>query len=183
MEYLYLFMERKILLLRHRLFIMIFWKKNSRLFLTWLLSWHKQSLIRQQLLNGSWIQPWWCARNQAMLIYLVMAALIFAGSSAYCFLLYARRYLALMLSFRLFCRRLIANFTEDGFRGNVWHAWWTFLRGRLGNVNGMSQEEYLINCWKLCDCDLFICLFRWHTHLKDMDSLRGSVCYGRYKQL
>ena len=55
----------------------------------------------------------------AMLIYLVMTSLIFAGSSAYCFLLYARRYLATMLSFRLFCRRLIANFTEDGLRGNV----------------------------------------------------------------
>jgi len=137
-------------------------KNKSRLFLTWLLSWHKQSLIKQKLLNGSWIQPWWCARNQAMPIYLVMTSLIFAGSSAYCFLLYARRYSAIMLSFRLFCRRLIANFTEDGLRGNVWHAWWTFLRGRLGNVNGMSQEEYFINCWKLCDCDLFICFVGIH---------------------
>ena len=167
--------------MHHCLIIIIFFG-NFVIVFTWLLYWHKQSLIVQKLLNGSWIQPKWCARNQAMLIYSVMTSLIFAGSSVYCFLLYARCYLPIMLSFRLFRRRLIANFTEDA-RGNVWHAWWTFLRGRLGNVNGMIQEEHFINHWKLRDCDLFICLFRWHTHLKDMDSLRGSVCYGRYKQL
>ena len=157
---------------------------NFAIVFTLLLPWHKQSLIVQKLLNGSWIQSWWCARNQAMLIYLVMTSLIFAGSSAYCFLLYARRYLAIMLSFRLFCSRLIANFTEDGPRGNVGHAWWTFMRGRLGNVNGMGWVQRSI--WSIVEnyaiaTYLLICLFRWHAHLKDMDSLRGSVYYGRYK--
>ena len=90
---LYLFMERKILLLRHRLFIMIFWKIILRLFFfffTWLLSWHKRSLVVLKLLNGrSWIQQWWCARNQAMFIYLIVTSLFLEGSSAHCFLLYA----------------------------------------------------------------------------------------------
>ena len=59
------------------------------------------------------------------------------------------------------------------------------LAGAAGQCkrNGLSQKEYLINRRKLCDCNILICLFRWHAHLKDMDSLRGSVCYGRYKQL
>ena len=39
--------------------------------------------------------------------------------SAQCFLPYARCYLAIAQSFRLFCRRLNANFTEDGPRGYV----------------------------------------------------------------
>ena len=114
------------------------------------------------------------------LIYLFVTSLIVDGSSAHCFLLFAWYYLAITRSFRLFCRRLNANFTEDGPRGNVWHTCWTFLRGRLDNVNGMSQEERFINRWKLCDCDLIICLFHWHTHLKDMNSLWGSICYGVY---
>ena len=96
------------------------------------------------------------------------------------FLLYAWYYLAITQSFRLFCRRLNANFTEDGPRGNVWHTWSTFLRGRLDNLNGMSQEEYFINCRKLFDCDLFICLFHLHTLLKDMNGRWGSICYGVY---
>ena len=94
MEYLYLILERKILLLyycgmHHCLIIFIFILEISRLFLpdcflgiSNLWSWKK-------LLDGSWIQPKWCARNQAMLIYLVMTSLIFAGISAYCFLLLA----------------------------------------------------------------------------------------------
>ena len=156
----------------------------SQLFLPdCLLPWHKRSLVALKLLNGSWIQSWWCARNQAMLIYLLVTSLTLEGSSVHYFLLYAWYYLAITQSFRLFCCRLNANFTEDGHRGNVWHTWWTFLRGRLDNVNGMSQEGYFINRWKLFDCDLFICLFHWHTHLKDMNSLWGSICYGRDKQL
>ena len=39
--------------------------------------------------------------------------------SAQCFLPYAQCYLAIAQSFRLFCRRLNANFTEDGPRGYV----------------------------------------------------------------
>jgi hypothetical protein len=38
---------------------------------------------------------------------------------------------------------------------------------------------------KLCDCILFICLvacFVGIHKLKDMNSLWGSICYGRYKQ-
>ena len=153
-----------IILLRHASLLDYFYfLEISRLFLpTCLRRWQRQYLVVMKSLNGSWIQTWWCARNQAMLIYLVMTSLIFAGSRAYCFLLYARFYLAITQSFRLFCRSLIANFTEDGPRGNVWHAWWTFLRGRLGNVNGMSQEEYFINNCKLCDCNLFVCFVGIH---------------------
>ena len=162
MEYLYLILERKILLFyycgRHRCLIILSFG-NFAIVFTRLLRWQRQYLVVLKSLNGSWIQTWWCARNQAMLIYLVMTSLIFVGSSAYCFL---RCYLAIMSSFRLFCRRLIANSTEDEPRGNVWHAWWTFLRERLGNVNGMSQAEYFINHCKLCDCNLFVCFVGIH---------------------
>ena len=173
-----------ILLLRHASLLDYFYFfGNFAIVFIWLLSWHKQSLVALKLLNGSWIQPWWCARNEVMLIYLSVTSLILEGSSAHYFLLYAWFYFAITQSFRLFCRRLNANLTEDGPRGNVWHTWWTFWWGRLSNVNGMSQEEYFINRWQLCDCDIFICWFRWHTHLKDMNSLWRSICYGRYKQL
>ena len=172
-------MEHKILLLyycgiHHCLIIFIFFGNFAIVFI-WLLSWHKQSLVALKLLNGSWIQPWWCAR-----IYLFVTSLTLEGCSAHYFLLYAWYNLAITQSFRSFCRRLNANFTEDEPRGNVWHTWWTFSRGRLDNVNGMSQEEYFINLWKLFDCDLFIYLFHWHTHLKDMNGLWGSICYGVY---
>ena len=60
-----------------------------------------------------------CARNQAMLIYLVVTSLILVGSNAHCFLQNARHYLAMTHSFLLFCRRLNANFEEDGPHGNV----------------------------------------------------------------
>ena len=43
-----------------------------------------------------------CARNQAMLIYLVVTSLILVGSSAHCFRIYARYYLAITHSFLLF---------------------------------------------------------------------------------
>ena len=56
---------------------------------------------------------------RAMLIYLVMTSLIFAGSSAQCFLPDARCYLAIAQSFRLSCRCLNANFTGDGHRGYI----------------------------------------------------------------
>ena len=55
------------------------------------------------------------------------------------------------------------------------------LAGADGQCNGMSQEEYFINRWKLCDCDLFICLFDWH--LQDTNSPWWIICYGWYKQL
>ena len=105
-----------VLLLRHSLFIMIFLEANFAIDFTWLLSWHtwhKRSLVALKLLNWSWIQPRWCARNQATLISLIGTSLILDGRSAYCFLLYAWYYLAITQSFRLFCRRLNANFTED----------------------------------------------------------------------
>ena len=63
--------------------------------------------------------------------------------SAQCFLPYARCYLAIAQSFRLFCRRLNANFTEDGPRGYVWHDWWMFLRGLMGNVTEWVKRSIL----------------------------------------
>ena len=69
MEYLYLILERKILLLHycgmhHCLIILSF--GNFAIVFTWLLSRHKQSLIVQEIVEWNWIQPWWCARNQVM---------------------------------------------------------------------------------------------------------------------
>ena len=58
----------------------------------------------------------------------------------------------------------------------------SFLRGRLGDVNGMTTrsilsivENYAIAIY------LFVCFVGIHN-LKDMNSLRGSVCYERYNQ-
>ena len=113
-----------ILLLPHSLFIMIFLEANFAIVFTWSLSLHKRSLVALKLLTWSWIQPWWRARNQAMLISLIVTSLILEGSSAHCFLLHAWYSLAITQSFRLFCRRLNANSTEvgpRGNRGNVWH--------------------------------------------------------------
>ena len=78
-----------------------------------------------------------------MLIYLVMTSWIFAGSSAYCFLLYARRYLAIMLSFRPFCRRLIANFTDVDLVEMFDMLGERSCGGGWGMKMRMSQEEYL----------------------------------------
>ena len=120
-----------------------------------------------------------------MLIYLIVTSLILEGRSAHCFLSYARYYLAIAQSFRLFCRRLNANFTEDGPRVNVWHDWWTFLRGRLGNFKGMEVKRSILLIVEnyATAIYLFVCFVGIHICLKDMDSLRGSVYYGRYKQL
>ena len=46
-------------------------------------------------------------------------------------------------SFRLSCRCLNANFTGDGPRGYIWHDWWTFLRGRMGNVTQSVKRSIL----------------------------------------
>ena len=92
-----------------------FSEANFTIVFTWLFSWHKRSLVALKLLNGSWIQPWWCARNQAMLIYLFVTSLTLEGSSAHYFLLYAWFHLAITQYFRLFCRRLNVNFTEDAW--------------------------------------------------------------------
>jgi hypothetical protein len=54
-----------------------------------------------------------------------------------------------------------------------------FLAGAAGQWKQNESRGVFINRWKICDCDLFICLFRWHTHLKGMDSLWWSICYGR----
>ena len=57
------------------------------------------------------------------------------------------------------------------------------LAGAAGQCKRNDSRGVFYQSLKLRDCDLFLYWFRWHTHLKDMDSLRGSVCYGRYKQL
>ena len=58
-----------------------------------------------------------------------------------------------------------------------------FLAGMAGQFKRNESRGVFYQLLKLCDCNILICLFRWHTHSKDMDILRGSVCYGRYKQL
>ena len=147
-----------ILLLRHSLLLYYYFlEANFAIVITWLLSWLKRSLVALKLLNWSWIQPWWCGRNQMMLIYLIVTS-----SGAKQCTWFSLIFMILFGNYAIFPSILSlpkCQFTEDGPGGNVWHVWWTFLRGRLGNVNGMSQEEYFINRWKLCDCDLFIYLF------------------------
>ena len=146
MEYLYLILERKTFLLyycgMHRCLIILSFGNLVIVFIC-LLRWQRQYQVVLKSLNGSWIQTWWSARNHAMLIYLVMTSLFFAGSSAECSLSYARFYLAMAQSFRLFCRRLNANFTGDGPRGYVWHDWWMFLRGRIDHVTEWVKRNIL----------------------------------------
>ena len=117
-----------------------------------------------------------CARNQAMLIYLIVTSLILVGSSAHCFLLYARYYLAITQSKCQFYRRWTSG------KCLTWLV--NVLAGAAGQWKRNESRGLFINRWKLCNCDLFVCLFRWHTHLKDMNSLWWSICYGRaIKQL
>ena len=149
---------------------------------TCLLRWQRQYLVVLKSLNGSWIQTWWSARNHAMLIYLVMTSFIFAGSSAECSLPYACTILfgnCAIVPFILSSSK--CQFYRRSTSGICLTWLVNVLAGADGQCNGMSQEENFINRWKLCDCDLFICLFDWH--LQDTNSSWWIICYGRYKQL
>ena len=122
MEFLYLILERKILLLYYCgmnrcLIIFTFWKFRDCFYLLDLLA--KAISGRAEIVEWKLDTDVMVCKNQAMLIYLVMTSLIFAGSSAQCFLPYARCYLAIAQSFRLSCRCLNANFTGDGPRGYI----------------------------------------------------------------
>ena len=121
-----------------------------------------------------------CARNQAMLIYLIVASLILVGSSGCT--LYSR-----------ICTILIGNYAIvpiiwSSSKCQFYRRWtsgkcltWllNFLAGAAGQSKRNESRGVFINRWKLCDCDLFICLIRWHTQLKEMNSLWCSICYGR----
>ena len=61
-----------------------------------------------------------CARNQAMLIYLILTSLILVGSSAHCFLVDAEIFIGIYAIVPIILSSSkYANFTEDGPRGNV----------------------------------------------------------------
>ena len=121
-----------------------------------------------------------CARNQAMLIYLIVTSLILMGGKQ-CTL------------FSRICTILIGNYAIvpiilSSSKCQFYRRWtsgkcltWlvNFLAGAAGQWKRNESRGEFINHWKLCDCDLFICLFRWHTHLKDMNSLWWNICYGR----
>ena len=151
---------------------------------TCLLRWQRQYLVVLKSLNGSWIQTWWSARNHAMHAHLSSHDIIdFRGKqcrviSPTCTILFgncANVPFILSSSKCQFYRRWTSGICLT-WLVNV-------LAGADRQCNGMSQEEYFINRCKLCDSDLFICLFHWHTHLKDMNSPWWIICFGRYKQL
>ncbi len=187
MEFLYLILERKILLLyycgMHRcLIIFIFWKFRDCFYLF--------ASLANAISGRAEIDEWqldtdmMMCKNQAMLIYLVMTSLIFAGSSAQCFLPYAWCYLAIAQSFRLSCRCLNANFTWDGPRGYIaiWHDWWTFLRGRMGNVTESVKRSILSIVENYATAIyLFVCLIG--IYKTRIVLAWWIICYGRYKQL
>jgi hypothetical protein len=58
--------------------------------------------------------------------------------------------------------------------------------GAAGQCKWNEQRGVFSQSLKLFDCDLFILLFACFVGIhksQDMNSLWGSICYGRYKQI
>ena len=158
MEYLNIILECKILLFYYfgRCSWLLISCGDYAIVFSWSLHWHRQYLDVMKSLNGSRIQIWWCTCKQSS----------------------KGRRDDYLLS------RNIIDF-GDGLHGNVWHAWWTFYGGGWAMKMEWAKrsifsivEKQIMRLYFIC---LFACFVGIHK-LKDMNSLWGSICYGRYKQ-
>ena len=148
MEYLYLILERKILLLyycgMHRcLIIFIFWKFRDCFYL--LASLAKAISGRAEIVECSLDTDMMMCKKSSDAHLFSHDIIDFHGKqctvfSPICTMLFG---ICAIVPFICLCRRLNANFTEDGPRGYVWHNWWMILRGRMCNVTEWVKRSIL----------------------------------------